>query len=201
MCIRDSEYPDIIFWDFSSTPMKLTGLLDDGIVIPMDNLIRQYAPNYLAWLESDEAMMKQAPVSYTHLDVYKRQIGYLKSLLDEGCLMSVTKDVIDYMSLEASKKDSDSKQRMYLMWDDLLGRVDNFPDKQKAVFIQAMSEVFASFEDEARNIDKGILHILTTNILLLRKQKIEVLFDAAGDLSFSLVNIEPEEQMAEVEDK
>lgn len=130
-----------------------------------------------------------------------RLIGYLKSLLDEGCLMSVTKDVIDYMSLEASKKDSDSKQRMYLMWDDLLGRVDNFPDKQKAVFIQAMSEVFASFEDEARNIDKGILHILTTNILLLRKQKIEVFFDAAGDLSFSLVNIEPEEQMAEVEDK
>ena len=26
-----------------------------------------------------------------------RLIGYLKSLLDEGCLMSVTKDVIDYM--------------------------------------------------------------------------------------------------------
>lgn len=128
-------------------------------------------------------------------------IGYLKSLLDEGCLMAVTKDVIDYMSLEASKKDSDSKQRMYLMWDELLGGVDNFLDKQKAVFIQAVSEVFASFEDEARNIDKGILHILTTNILLLRKQKIEVFFDAAGYLSFSLVNIEPEEQMVEVEDK
>ena len=122
-----------------------------------------------------------------------RLIGYLQSLLDEGCLMSITKDVIDYMSLEASKKDSDSKQRMYLMWDDLLGKVDNFPDKQKAVFIQAVSEVFALFEDEARNIDKGILHILTTNILLLRKQKIEMFIDASGCLSFSLVNIEPEE--------
>lgn len=52
-----------------------------------------------------------------------RLIGYLQSLLDEGCLMSITKDVIDYMSLEASKKDSDSKQRMYLMWDDLLGKL------------------------------------------------------------------------------
>ena len=131
----------------------------------------------------------------------EKLIGYLKSLLDEGCLMSVTKDVIDYMSLKASKKDSDYKQRIYLMWDELLRGVDNFPDKQKAVFIQAVSEVFASFEDEARNIDKGILHILTTNILLLRKQKIEVFFDEAGYLSFSLVNIEPEEQMAEVEDK
>ena len=64
-----------------------------------------------------------------------------------------------------------------------------------------MSEVFSSFEDEARNIDKGILHILTTNILLLRKQKIEMSIDAAGRLSFSLVNIEPEEQMVEVKEK
>ena len=130
-----------------------------------------------------------------------RLIGYLQSLLDEGCLMSVTKDVIEYMSLEASKKDSDSKQKMYLLWDDLLGRVDNFSDKQKAVFIQAMSEVFASFEDEARNIDKGILHILATNIFSLRKQKIEMFIDEAGYLSFSLVNIEPEEQTVEVDDK
>lgn len=130
-----------------------------------------------------------------------RLIGYLQSLLDEGCLMSVTKDVIDYMSLEASKKDSVSKQRMYLMWDDLLSRVDKFPDKQKEVFIQAVSEVVASFEDEVRNIDKGILHILTTNILLLRKQKIEMFSNAAGELSFSLVNIEQEEEIVEVEDK
>ena len=130
-----------------------------------------------------------------------RLIGYLQSLLDEGCLMSITKDVIDYMSLEVSKKDSDSKQRMYLMWDNLLGRVDNFPDKQKAVFIQAMSEVFASFVDEARNIDRGILHILTTNILLLRKQKIEMSIDETGKLSFSIVNIEPEEQRVEVKEK
>ena len=130
-----------------------------------------------------------------------RLIGYLQSLLDEGCLMSVTKDVIDYMSLEASKKDSVSKQRMYLMWDDLLSRVDNFPDKQKDVFIQAVSEIVASFGDEVRNIDKGILHVLTKNILLLRKQKIELFIDAAGYLSFSLVNIESEEQMVEIEEK
>ena len=130
-----------------------------------------------------------------------RLIGYLQSLLDEGCLISITKDVIDYMSSEVSKKDSDSKQRIYLMWDDLLSRVNNFPNKQKTVFIQAMSEVFSSFEDEARNIDKGILHILITNILLLRKQKIEMSIDAAGRLSFSLVNIEPEEQMVEVKEK
>lgn len=125
-------------------------------------------------------------------------IEYLHSLLNIGCLMSITKDVIDYISLEVSKNYGDSKQKIYLIWNDLLGRIDNFPDKQKAVFIQAMSEVFTLFEGEATNIDKGILHILTTNILLLRKQKIEMSIDAAGRLSFLLVNIEPEEQMVEV---
>ena len=64
-----------------------------------------------------------------------------------------------------------------------------------------MSEVFASFVDEARNIDRGILHILTTNILLLRKQKIEMSIDETGKLSFSIVNIEPEEQRVEVKEK
>ena len=61
--------------------------------------------------------------------------------------------------------------------------------------------MFASFVDEARNIDRGILHILTTNILLLRKQKIEMSIDETGKLSFSIVNIEPEEQRVEVKEK
>lgn len=60
LMVASGEYPDIIFWDFPTTPMKLTGLIDDGIIIPMDNLIRQYAPNYLAALESDDAMRQQA---------------------------------------------------------------------------------------------------------------------------------------------
>lgn len=120
---------------------------------------------------------------------------YLKALLEEGCLLSLTKEVINYISMEILKIDDDFKQRVYSMWDDLLIGIDKFPDKQKAVFIQAVSEVFASFEDEARNIDKGILHILTTNILLLRKQRIEVFFDAEGYLSFALVNIESEENI------
>ena len=99
------------------------------------------------------------------------------------------------------KKDDDFKQRVYSLWDSLLSGVDKYTDKQKAVFIQAMSEVFASFEDEAKNIDRGILLILTNNILLLRKQILEVFFDSEGYLSFALVNVEPEEELAEIENK
>jgi len=135
-----------------------------------------------------------------HIDI-ESLFEYLKSLLDAGCLMSVTKDVINYISLELSKKDDDFKQRVYLLWDSLLSGVDKYTDKQKAVFIQAMSEVFASFEDEAKNIDRGILLILTNNILLLRKQILEVFFDSEGYLSFALVNVEPEGQMAEIENE
>ena len=58
--IASQELPDIIFWDFSSTSTKLTGLIDNGSAIDMDSLIRQYAPNYLKALETDEEIMRQA---------------------------------------------------------------------------------------------------------------------------------------------
>lgn len=184
---------------------------EDKLSLNMDRIF-QYTDNEEKWykgiieftnIDKEECniMVFNAPYGYNEVKSFSGKELSLQSLLDEGCLMSITKDVIDYMSLEVPKKDSDSKQRMYLMWDNLLERVDNFPDKQKVVFIQAMSEVFASFVDEARNIDRGILHILTTNILLLRKQKIEMSIDETGKLSFSIVNIEPEEQRVEVKEK
>ncbi len=60
LMIASQELPDIIFWDFSSTSTKLTGLIDNGSAIDMDPLIRQYAPNYLKALEADEEIMRQA---------------------------------------------------------------------------------------------------------------------------------------------
>lgn len=60
LMIASQDLPDIIFWDFSSTSTKLTGLIDNGSAIDMDSLIRQYAPNYMAALEQDEMIKKQA---------------------------------------------------------------------------------------------------------------------------------------------
>lgn len=60
LMIASQELPDIIFWDFSSTSTKLTGLIDNGSAIDMDSLIRQYAPNYLKALETEEEIMRQA---------------------------------------------------------------------------------------------------------------------------------------------
>lgn len=105
----------------------------------MDRIF-QYTDNEEKWykgiieftnIDKEECniMVFNAPYGYNEVKSFSGKELSLQSLLDEGCLMSITKDVIDYMSLEVSKKDSDSKQRMYLMWDNLLGRVDNFPDK------------------------------------------------------------------------
>ena len=108
--------------------------------------------------------------------------------------------MIDYLPLEISKADEGTKKKLYLLWDRLLSDVEKYPEKQRIVFIQAISEVIASYKDEIKSVDAGILRILINNILLLRKQKIEMIFDGE-QLSFALVNAESEEQIVEIKQK
>lgn len=126
-------------------------------------------------------------------------LSYVKKLMDMGCLMSVTKNVIKYVS-EAVQNES-IRNIIYSEWDVLLSAIDNYPESHKMIAIQALSEVFASFGDETLQIDKELIHILVKNLLLLRKQKIEAFIDEKGYLTFAIVNINPEEQMAEVNDE
>lgn len=97
LMITSQSYPDIIFWDFSSTPMKLAGLKSDGIIIPMDNLVRQYAPNYLAALESDAAMAKQAISDEGTYDVMYKLEPDPRRLSHTG--PGIRKDLLDKYSL------------------------------------------------------------------------------------------------------
>lgn len=127
-------------------------------------------------------------------------LSYIKKLMDEGCLMSVTKDVINYLSKAVKVDDERIRERIYSDWNEMLASIDNYPEKHKMVVIQVLSEVFASFGDEALLIDRGILHILMDNMLLLRKQRIEAFFDEDGYLSFAFVNINPDEQIAELKE-
>lgn len=66
LMIASNEYPDIILWDFTSTPMGLAELVNSGVLVDMDNYIRQYAPNYLALLESREEFQKAAVADNGH---------------------------------------------------------------------------------------------------------------------------------------
>ena len=59
LMIGSGKYPDIIVWEFSTAAMGLSELIDSGILIDMDGLIRQYAPNYLKVLERDPSYPKE----------------------------------------------------------------------------------------------------------------------------------------------
>ena len=126
---------------------------------------------------------------------------FIKKLMDLGCLMSVTKDVISYLSKTVNDGDESIRERIYTDWNKLLSSIDNYPENHKMVAIQALSEVFILFVNEALSIDSGIRHILLNNILLLKKQKIEAFVDENGYLSFAVVNINPDEQVAEIKDE
>ena len=67
LMIASGEYPDIIMWDYNSTPMSLAEMVDSGVLIDMDPYIRQYAPNYLKVLEENEQYAKEATADNGHL--------------------------------------------------------------------------------------------------------------------------------------
>jgi putative aldouronate transport system substrate-binding protein len=59
LMIGSGKYPDIIVWDFSTSPMGIPELVDNDVLIDMDSLIRQYAPNYLATLDKNLVYPKE----------------------------------------------------------------------------------------------------------------------------------------------
>lgn len=67
LMIASGEYPDIILWDFRSTPMSLPEMVNSGVLLDIDEYIRQYAPNYLKLLNGREEYLKEATADDGHL--------------------------------------------------------------------------------------------------------------------------------------
>lgn len=59
LMIGSGEYPDIIVWDFATSPMGIAELVDNDVLIDMDSQIRRYAPNYLATLDKNPYYPKE----------------------------------------------------------------------------------------------------------------------------------------------
>ena len=127
-------------------------------------------------------------------------LSYIKMLMDQGCLMSVTKNVIEFLSKTVKDSDDRTKNELYSKWDGLLSSVDDYPEKHRMVAVQTFSEVLASFKEDLNQIDRSLLHIMVDNILYLRKQKIEVFMDETGYVSLSLVDISSEQQLTREKD-
>nr|WP_027871156.1 hypothetical protein [[Eubacterium] cellulosolvens] len=124
-------------------------------------------------------------------------LSYVKKLMDQGCLTSITKDVLKHLSKTVKNGDEITKKNIYSEFDEMLSSIDSYPEKHKTVAIQALSEVVTSFGGDATNLDKRILRILMHNILFLRKQRIEPFIDENGYLSLALVNTISDEQITE----
>lgn len=67
MMIASGNYPDIILWDYNSTPMSLAEMVNAGVLIDMDEYIRQYAPNYLAMVNSREDFQREVTADNGHM--------------------------------------------------------------------------------------------------------------------------------------
>lgn len=81
LMIASNEYPDIIMWDYTTTPMGLEEFVNNGVIIDMDNYIRQYAPNYLKVLQSRDEYEREATASNGH---YLAAYGFSEKLPISG---------------------------------------------------------------------------------------------------------------------
>lgn len=61
--IASGDYPDLIMNDFSQYPGGPDGAIADGVIINANDLIYQYAPNYLRLLESEGDEVKKRVMS------------------------------------------------------------------------------------------------------------------------------------------
>lgn len=96
LMIASGEYPDVILWDYRTTPMSLNEMVDAGVLIDADSYIRQYAPNYLKVLEENENFEKEALSDDGH---YLAMYAFSDVSIVSGG-PAIRKDVLDKYGLE-----------------------------------------------------------------------------------------------------
>ena len=61
LLVASGDYPDILVGQWNTAYSGgIDRAIEDGIIIPIDDYIEEYAPDYLAALESDPDYMKNA---------------------------------------------------------------------------------------------------------------------------------------------
>lgn len=128
-------------------------------------------------------------------------IEYLSKLMNYGCLMSISRNAIVYISDYVKHLDDARREMVYKAFDELLRNIDIYPDKIRTVAIQALTESFGKLQDVAADVDHIVFRIMIRNMLLFRKQKMQLFIDDKGDLTLALIDIKPKSEIAEVEEE
>lgn len=58
--LASGDYPDVIFWDWASVPRGLTGLINDGVALKLNDYMDKYAVNYKKALDKYPDLKKFA---------------------------------------------------------------------------------------------------------------------------------------------
>ena len=123
-------------------------------------------------------------------------VRYLSKLMDNGCLISISRNAIVYISDAVKLLDNSDREKVYKSFDELLRRIDNYPEKNRIVAIQGLTESFGQLQDEAAELDHIVFQILISNMLLFRKQKMQLFVDDKGDLALALIDVDSKGEIA-----
>lgn len=121
-------------------------------------------------------------------------LGYVKQLLNYGCLYSLNHQVLQVVSQKVLVADEDERKRIYKSLDEIMKSLDLFEEKNKLLAIQSVAEAVNLLQSKNINLDNEMLHILSMNILLLKRQKIEIVLDDSGHLVSYLRDMTDEEK-------
>ncbi|NOU98394.1 extracellular solute-binding protein [Paenibacillus sp. LMG 31456] len=56
--LASGDYPDVVFWDWGTVPRGLTGLINDGIAIKLNDYMDKYAVNYKKTIDKNPDLKK-----------------------------------------------------------------------------------------------------------------------------------------------
>lgn len=97
LMIASRELPDIIEYNWSSYAGSIQKAIDDGIILPLNDLIAEYAPNYAKVLEENPELARQMKTDNGTIPVFAAY-----SISEYNCMSGfmIRQDWLDELGLE-----------------------------------------------------------------------------------------------------
>lgn len=122
-------------------------------------------------------------------------LDYIEKMVQIGCICAITKNVILYISRTINESGSNA-HLIYRKWDKLIKSIDLFHNRIREIAIQHLSELYVSCYKEIDFVDNTIFQLLVRDILILKRQKIEIYIGEDGNLSSRLLDMAEEDALA-----
>lgn len=81
------NYADIIYYNWSKYPGGASKAIEDGIIIPLEDKLAEYAPDYLAMLQSSKSWLNQCTTPDKHIYAFNFIRGDRRLLTSNGLFL------------------------------------------------------------------------------------------------------------------